>query len=99
MAWRAVAAAGVACMLVSTVACDGARRAPPPARPSLLLEVGEGMQHGASTLTPTLVPNPTNPTVRFMGRFDMSDPQGPRFAWSASGIATRFRGTGIDVRL
>lgn len=37
--------------------------------------------------------------VRFIGRFDFSDPQGPRFAWSASTIIARFYGTGISVRL
>jgi lysophospholipase L1-like esterase len=37
--------------------------------------------------------------VRFVGRFDTSDPAGPRFAWSGSAMVTRFVGTGIDVRL
>jgi lysophospholipase L1-like esterase len=39
------------------------------------------------------------PTVRFVGRFDMSDPQGPRFAWAGTSISARFSGTAIDVRL
>ena len=85
MAWRLFAA--FLC-LGSLDACHPRAMAPPT--PSLLVEVGEGMQNG----TPAV-----SPTVHFMGRFDRSDPAGPRFAWSASGIATRFAGTGIDVRL
>lgn len=37
--------------------------------------------------------------VTFTGRFDFSDPKGPWFAWSASTISARFRGTGIKSRL
>ena len=39
------------------------------------------------------------PAVRFVGRFDRSDPAGPRFAWSGSGIIARFSGTAVGVRL
>ena len=37
--------------------------------------------------------------VHFIGRFDTSDPLGPKFAWPASGMRARFVGTGIDMRL
>lgn len=37
-------------------------------------------------------------TVRFIGRFDTTDPAGPRFGWPGSAIVTRFSGTGIRVR-
>ena len=37
--------------------------------------------------------------VHFIGRFDTSDPAGPRFAWPGSEIDTTFTGTGIDVML
>jgi lysophospholipase L1-like esterase len=37
--------------------------------------------------------------VRLVGRFDRSDPAGPRFAWSASSIHARFSGTELAVRL
>src|SRR5690242_271327 len=37
--------------------------------------------------------------VHFIGRFDRSDPEGPRFAWPGSEIVARFRGSGIDVTL
>src|ERR1043166_8322613 len=38
-------------------------------------------------------------TVHFIGRFDTSDAAGPKFEWSASAVAARFTGTGIDVKL
>src|SRR6266568_3072908 len=38
-------------------------------------------------------------TVHFIGRFDTSDPAGPRYEWSASAVVARFTGTGIDVKL
>jgi lysophospholipase L1-like esterase len=37
--------------------------------------------------------------VRFIGRFDMSDPARPRFAWSGSAIATSFAASSLHVRL
>jgi lysophospholipase L1-like esterase len=41
----------------------------------------------------------TGPTVRFVGRFDMSDPNAPRMAWPGSTIVTRFKGTAIVAKL
>jgi lysophospholipase L1-like esterase len=37
--------------------------------------------------------------VRFIGRVDRSDAQGPRFAWSGTGLVARFMGTSISVDL
>jgi lysophospholipase L1-like esterase len=37
--------------------------------------------------------------IHFLGRFDVRDPRGPRFAWAASAIAATFTGTGITVQL
>ncbi|MGK4003196.1 SGNH/GDSL hydrolase family protein [Sorangium sp. So ce1036] len=37
-------------------------------------------------------------TIRFIGRFDTTDPAGPRFGWPGSAIVTRFSGTGIRAR-
>jgi lysophospholipase L1-like esterase len=37
--------------------------------------------------------------VRFVGRFDRSDPDAARFAWSGSMVVGRFKGTGVSVRL
>ena len=42
---------------------------------------------------------PAEPAVRFVGRFDTTDPAGPRFAWSGSGMLARFSGTSVGVRL
>lgn len=39
------------------------------------------------------------PGVRFIGRFDTTDPTGPRFAWSGSAMRARFRGTAIRLKL
>lgn len=39
------------------------------------------------------------PAVRFVGRMDRSDPGGPRFAWSGSGVVARFEGTSVAVSL
>ena len=42
---------------------------------------------------------PSNTDVLFIGRFDTSDPAGPKFAWSATTIKANFQGTGISVNL
>lgn len=44
------------------------------------------------------VPAPSA-SPRFVGRFDLRDPAGPRFAWSTSTIEASFTGTGIAMRL
>jgi lysophospholipase L1-like esterase len=40
-----------------------------------------------------------SPAVRLVGRMDKSDPAGPRFAWSGSGVVARFSGTSVGVQL
>ncbi|PYG86888.1 lysophospholipase L1-like esterase [Ruminiclostridium sufflavum DSM 19573] len=42
---------------------------------------------------------PAAPGVQYIGRFDTSDPEGPKFAWSASTIKANFTGTGISAKL
>jgi lysophospholipase L1-like esterase len=37
--------------------------------------------------------------IHYLGRFDLRDPKGPRFAWPASAIVTTFEGTGIDAKI
>ncbi len=51
------------------------------------------------TNTPTRTPtgNPSN--VLYIGRFNPSDPAGPRSAWSATTIKANFSGTGISANL
>jgi lysophospholipase L1-like esterase len=39
------------------------------------------------------------PAVRFIGRFDMSNPSQPTAEWSASAIEARFSGSSVSVRL
>jgi lysophospholipase L1-like esterase len=36
---------------------------------------------------------------RLVGRFDRSDPRGPKFRWSGTSFEARFRGRGVAVRL
>jgi lysophospholipase L1-like esterase len=45
------------------------------------------------------VGTPTTPGVLYVGRFDTSDPAGPKFAWSASTIKANFQGTGISAKI
>ena len=40
-----------------------------------------------------------DPSLQLQGRFDGRDAAGPRFAWPASTIALRFRGTALNVRM
>lgn len=50
-----------------------------------------------STSTP---PGPSGPAeVRFVGRFDTSDPAGPKAAWPGTRIVARFDGTAVSVTL
>lgn len=42
---------------------------------------------------------PVVPVPLFIGRFDTSDPAGPKFAWSATTIKANFQGTGISVKM
>ncbi len=43
--------------------------------------------------------NPSEPGVLLVGRFDTSDPAGPKFAWSGSTIKANFKGTGISAAI
>ena len=42
---------------------------------------------------------PSDPRLRYEGRFDTTDAAGPRCAWSASAVALRFQGAALNVRL
>ncbi|CAN95885.1 hypothetical endo-1,4-beta-glucanase [Sorangium cellulosum So ce56] len=42
--------------------------------------------------------DPSDDTIRFIGRFDTTNAEGPRFSWAGSAIVTRFSGTSIGVR-
>ncbi len=43
--------------------------------------------------------SPQDPAIHYSGRFDTNAKDGPRCAWSASGVSIRFTGTDINVRL
>ncbi|HEX3028094.1 MAG TPA: SGNH/GDSL hydrolase family protein [Clostridia bacterium] len=47
----------------------------------------------------TLPIGESKPGVLLIGRFDYSDPAGPKFAWSNTTIKANFQGTGISVKL
>ena len=49
--------------------------------------------------TDALAPALDVPGVRLRGRFDQSDPAGPRFAWPNSAMAAHFRGTQVSLEL
>ncbi|WP_437827475.1 SGNH/GDSL hydrolase family protein [Sorangium sp. So ce1153] len=68
---------------------------------------GEGGAGGAgeggagattSTASGTGGGNPSGDTIRFIGRFDTTKPEGPRFSWPGSAIVTRFSGTSLSAR-
>lgn len=57
----------------------------------------DGADGGATTPTK---PGPGGKSIyHFTGRFDTRDPAGPRFAWSATRVRTRFSGTGVTIKL
>lgn len=42
--------------------------------------------------------SPKDENIRYIGRFDFSDPAGPRFAWTISTIKAKFSGTAINAK-
>lgn len=69
----------------------------PPTPPSAPPSAAPIAQPRASAETAT--PPATAPLVRYVGRFDMTDVAGPRFAWAGSSIHARFRGTRLRARI
>lgn len=61
-------------------------------------ESGTGPSPKAATAAPATPPAPV-PTVRYVGRFDTTDPNAPRFAWEASTMIVRFKGTSVSAKL
>jgi lysophospholipase L1-like esterase len=43
--------------------------------------------------------SPVDTNLRYVGRFDHTDPAGPRCAWSASAVTVKFEGTAINALL
>jgi lysophospholipase L1-like esterase len=50
------------------------------------------------SVPPTVI-DYTEPAVRLLGRFDMTDPARPSFGWSGSSVIARFQGTGAILRV
>ena len=42
---------------------------------------------------------PTDPNIRYVGRFDFRDPGGPRCSWPASTVEVAFRGTSLRATI
>jgi hypothetical protein len=70
------------------------RSLPPRLLLGLALATLAGCQHGA----PVQV-SPRAPELRFSGRVDQRDPEGPRLAWGGTSLTARFTGTSLGVRL
>ncbi|KNY27194.1 lipolytic protein G-D-S-L family [Pseudobacteroides cellulosolvens ATCC 35603 = DSM 2933] len=53
--------------------------------------------------TPSATPTPSSPSgtpgIRYDGRFDFTNPQSPKFAWTGSSIVANFSGTEVSATL
>lgn len=59
---------------------------------------GDGAACGSVPVTPHATIG-TNPEIKFVGRFDMRDPQKIRFDWSGNEIVARFEGSSVRAYL
>ena len=88
------------CALVACAHCSGDDSV--PASPVDASSTQDGALPGdSSVVVDAQADVPVGPVepIHFLGRFDTTDPAGPRFAWPGSAIAARFTGTGIDIAL
>lgn len=53
----------------------------------------------SSSQADSMAPDVSAPAVRFIGRFDLTNPSQPTAEWSASAIEARFSGSSVSVRL
>lgn len=61
---------------------------------------GSARDAGADAATePDAGPAPEPPSIRYIGRFDRTDPAGPRVAWPGARVLFRFSGTAATVTL
>ena len=52
--------------------------------------------------SPAPLPNEVgakDPNIRYIGRWDMTNPSAPRASWTYSLVAAKFQGTAINARL
>ena len=76
-------------LYVDEIAFGGASGAAAPAAPA---------SSGPAAALPTEVAA-TDPGIRYIGRWDMTDPKAPRAAWTASTVMARFKGTAVNARM
>ncbi len=83
-----------ACDSGTTVTEDVTREPPPPATPR------PPESPPATQPEPAADPGPSGPPqVQLIGRFETTDPAGPKASWPGSRIVTRFSGTKVSVTL
>jgi hypothetical protein len=94
-----VLAAAAACCVLAAIACrsrssgdDGAGAPAPSVPPPLSISL-------AGDASPPDQGPGGPPQVLFVGRFDTTDPAGPKATWPGSRIVTRFSGTAVSVTL
>lgn len=101
---RWVLAAAASCAFAHAIACDSE-----PSPEDVTADASDG-GIGGSTQPPPLDPPDARapgadpgpggpPQVLFVGRFDTTDPAGPKATWPGSRIVTRFSGTSVSVKL
>ncbi len=102
--WVLVATACSA--LAYTVACDSesssnaANAAPPGGGDEGTPQAPRDPPIAGDSGTPDADPGPSGPPqVLFIGRFETTDPAGPKASWPGSRILTRFSGTAVSVKL
>lgn len=104
-----VIAVATCCALAQAIACgsdEPTANTPPNAPPG---GTGENPSPPAPSSDAPATGNPGGPTtppsaggppqVLLVGRFDNSDPAGPKASWPGSRIVTRFSGTSVSVKL
>ena len=58
-----------------------------------------GMAADEAAKTPAVVVPPSYPRIQYTGRFDVSNPDAPRYAWSGSSITARYQAEKITLLL
>ncbi|ATB31582.1 SGNH/GDSL hydrolase family protein [Melittangium boletus] len=69
-----------------------------PTRSLTRLGLALALLGGCHPAAPVQV-SPRSPLLRFSGRVDHGDPEGPRLAWGGTSLTVRFTGTSLGLRL
>jgi len=78
-------------------ACTGPSTSTPPSPADDTAATGD-TGHGGGSVGPTSV-TADHPDLRYVGRWDLTDPAAPALGWQGGSVALRFEGTGLDVHL